>query len=239
MPQELFDRIVEKYSACSSYQDSGRIEGKLFAGDWSEDLNALQFSSCFIRPRIFSFKYEPGSKDTWLPFSLVSDGESFRRIQYSDGKVQNAEFIPNIETSFADFKGSTFNHFFVVAQLLMPPLRESASRSINDLVDLEFAMNEDSGVRNLELLQGRLGALEYRFTVDIEELELVSLEIRGTADAEIQTILEKNLEAAKIANHPGFVNFQLPKELVSVITCIYFDKRVFNDNLTIESIIET
>lgn len=239
MPQELLDRIVEKYSSCLTYQDSGLIEGKLQAGDWAQDAGGLEFSSVFIRPTIFRFDYIPTKEiEGWQPFSLVSDGDSFRRIDYSGKDIQYVEVIPNMESSVVDYNGRTFGHLLVIAQLLMPPLRSIGRKSILDLTDLELSDVVDELSNDYVSLVGRLGVFEYKFKVNAAEAEVVEFETKMTTDAETQAMAAKSIEYAKEAKYLDFDKFQMPEDLITSTAKVVFSKRVFDDSLTIDSVVE-
>lgn len=237
MPHELLDRIIRKYSSCSTYQDSGLIEAKLRAGDWAQDAGGLSFSSVYIRPTIFRFDYKPIVEiEGWQPFSLVSDGDSFRRIDYSGKDIQYAEVIPKMESSVVDYNGRTFGHLLVIAQLLMPSLR--GDRSILDLTDLELSNSVDDFDDEHVSLTGRLGAVEYKFKVNAAEAEVVEFETKMTTDVEIQAMAAKSIEYAKEANYLDFDKFQMPEDLITSRVKVVFARRVFNDSLTIDSVVE-
>lgn len=134
-PNEIIQKMVEKYAEISSYQDEGYVEATSIA-EADKQSYRRYFKTYFVRPDIFRFelRYQFGPKDPEKFDILVS--EEKQSYVSSDGKRENIE---NIGEGIAKLAGVSLGSSHFVPSLLFK-LKNQAI--LSDLKNIKFEKTE-------------------------------------------------------------------------------------------------
>lgn len=239
MPETILKNLIEKYSTCISYSDSGRVERFLQVGEWMPEIPEITFSHQFMRPGYIKAKYRSPSNGNSQDYIVLADGDTVRLFRSLDGDLVSTELEKDLLTATSKYTGVSNGQLPFMLGLLIPDQLPDSKVNLTLLTAVERKNDEEIIGLDCFHLSGMLNEMVLGIWIDKSQGNLVKSErILIESDEkrkeriEIMTMIHKESEGET----------ELLEETFSANTTVrfiyHYDKVVFNDSMTIESLLD-
>ena len=239
MPETILNNLIEKYSTCNSYSDSGRVERFLQVGEWMPEVPDATFSHQFMRPGYVKAKYRSLDNGNNHDHIILADGDSVRLFRSLDGELLSTELERDLLSATSRYTGVSFGQLPFMLSLLIPDQLPDLKLNLARLTSVERKSDEEISGIDCFHLSGMLNDIAAEIWIDKSEGILVkSAQTLMESDEkrkeriEVMTLMHRETEGEKELFEETF-------STNSTLRSIYhYDKVVFNDSMTLESLLD-
>ena len=143
MPETILNNLIEKYSTCNSYSDSGRVERFLQVGEWMPEIPEIAFSHQFMRPGYVKAKYSSFDSGNIQEYIILADGDAVRLFRSLDGDLVSAELEKDLLTAASKYTGVSNGQLPIMLSLLIPDQLPDLKLNLARLTEVERRDDED------------------------------------------------------------------------------------------------
>ena len=239
MPETILNNLIEKYSTCNSYSDSGRVERFLQVGEWMPEVPDATFSHQFMRPGYVKAKYRSLDNGNNHDHIILADGDSVRLFRSLDGELLSTELERDLLSATSRYTGVSFGQLPFMLSLLIPDQLPDLKLNLARLTEVERRDDEDVNGIDCFHLFGMLSDIAVDIWIDKSEGILVK---------SAQTLMESDekrkerIEVMTLMHRETGGEKELFEETFSTNSAIrsiyHYDKVVFNDSMTLESLLD-
>ncbi|MEZ4490655.1 MAG: hypothetical protein R3F51_24020 [Cyanobacteriota/Melainabacteria group bacterium] len=233
------NNLIEKYSTCNSYSDSGRVERFLQVGEWMPEIPEITFSHQFMRPGYVKAKYSSFDSGNIQEYIILADGDAVRLFRSLDGDLVSAELEKDLLTAASKYTGVSNGQLPIMLSLLIPDQLPDLKLNLARLTEVERRDDEDVNGIDCFHLFGMLSDIAVDIWIDKNGGYLVKSDQtfyesdeQRTERIEVLTLMHRETGGTKELFEETF-------STNSAIRSIYhYDKVVFNDSMTLESLLD-
>ena len=239
MPETILNNLIEKYSTCNSYSDSGRVERFLQVGEWMPEVPDATFSHQFMRPGYVKAKYRSLDSGNSQDHIFLADGDTVRLFRLINGELVSTELATDIRNATLYFTGVSFGQLPFMLGLLIPDQVPDLKLNLARLTEVERRIDEDVDGADCFHISGMLIDIAVDIWIDKSggnlvksERILIENDEKRKERVEIMTMIHKESEGETELLQETF-------STNSTLRSVYhYDKVVFNDSMTIESLLD-
>lgn len=240
MNESILSDLVTKYCQCESYSDSDLVTVRVdsVTNRWNRD-NCLRFRNLFMRPMYYQGRIGMEFSDQVIYRYLVCDGDTTRLLKGSDENFEAAFVLNDIESAALQVAGISLGVVPFILDLLLPGGIKVLKNSIHQIESFESL--SDTAVEGVECrhIRGSTGSVELELWIDARLGHVVTLFEKKAEDGSSRDFRVRQMELmAEASKDPAEELEKIPREKLSYLTEFHFESVVFNDSMTIDSIID-
>lgn len=212
----------------------------MHAPGWKSEVYKRYFSTRYISPALLNYEFkETNDPSSPARHQVISDGDSIRVLQFKDSKLFSATVKQDFDETMTSVGPWGCYQLAVIINLLMPEISTS-SPSILDLKSVSVEEQQNDSHSSDYFVKGQFGKEEYTLLVEggTNKIRNFNMETTETEESRLQRVKSSNLIREYAPEK--FEDFTWPEDLcISLSKSVYFTEAVFNDSLTVDSIIES
>ncbi|MEZ4535476.1 MAG: hypothetical protein R3D26_10820 [Cyanobacteriota/Melainabacteria group bacterium] len=159
MPETILKNLIEKYSSCNSYSDSGRVERSLQVGEWMPEVPDITFSHQFMRPGYVKAKYRSWDSGNFKDRIVLADGDTVRLFRSLNGELLSTELEVDIARATSRYTGVSDGQLPFMLGLLIPDQLPHSKFNLVRLAAIERKSDEEINGIDCFHLSGALSEL--------------------------------------------------------------------------------
>ncbi|MEZ4490654.1 MAG: hypothetical protein R3F51_24015 [Cyanobacteriota/Melainabacteria group bacterium] len=170
---------------------------------------------------------------------LVCDGDTTRLLKGSDENFEAAFVLNDIESAALQVAGISLGVVPFILDLLLPGGVKVLKNSIHQIESFESL--SDTSVEGFECrhIRGSTGSVELELWIDARLGHVVTLFEKKAEDASSRDFRVRQMELmAEASKDPAEELEKIPREKLSYLTEFHFESVVFNDSMTVDSIVD-
>ncbi|MCB9468958.1 MAG: hypothetical protein H6677_11855 [Candidatus Obscuribacterales bacterium] len=239
MPETILASLIEKYSTCNSYSDSGRMERFLQVGEWMPEIPEITFLHQFMRPGYIKAKYRSSSNGNSQDYIVLADGDTVRLFRSINGELLSTGLEKDLVGAISSYTGVSDGHLPFILSLLIPDQLPELKLNLARLASVERKSDEDIDGSYCFHLSGMLDEIAVDIWIDKSGGNLVKSDQtfyesdeKRKERIEVMTLMHRETGGEKELFEETF-------STNSTLRSVYhYDKVVFNDSMTIESLLD-